>query len=75
MNVLVSGATGHTGQRLVPQLIEAGHSPIALVRDSSDTSTLPAGCTTRKGDDQDEGPPPPGLHRRRARSRSRTRRK
>ena len=50
MNVLVSGATGLTGQRLVPQLIEAGHSPIALVRDSSDTSTLPAGCSTRKGD-------------------------
>ena len=50
MNVLVSGATGHTGQRLVPQLIEAGHSPIALVREGSDTSTLPAGCTTRKGD-------------------------
>ena len=50
MNVLVSGATGLTGQRLVPQLIEAGHSPIALVRDGSDTSTLPQGCATRKGD-------------------------
>ena len=50
MNVLVSGATGHTGQRLVPQLIEAGHSPIALVRESSDTSSLPAGCTSRQGD-------------------------
>tara|TARA_B100000678_G_scaffold182221_2_gene152250 strand:- start:897 stop:1499 length:603 start_codon:yes stop_codon:yes gene_type:complete len=50
MNILVSGATGLTGQRLVPQLIEAGHAPIALVRESSDTSTLPAGCSTRKGD-------------------------
>jgi len=50
MNVLVSGATGLTGQRLIPQLIEAGHSPIALVRESSDTSSLPEGCATRKGD-------------------------
>jgi|TARA_R100000049_G_scaffold5031_1_gene12940 uncharacterized protein YbjT (DUF2867 family) len=50
MKVLVSGATGLTGQRLVPQLIEAGHSPVALVRDSSDTSSLPDECETRKGD-------------------------
>ncbi|NCP18836.1 MAG: SDR family oxidoreductase [Erythrobacter sp.] len=50
MNVLVAGATGLTGQRLVPQLIEAGHTPTALVRDGSDTSSLPEGCATRKGD-------------------------
>ena len=50
MNVLIAGATGLTGQRLVPQLIEAGHSPIALVRESSDTSALPEACATRKGD-------------------------
>lgn len=45
MNVLVSGATGHTGKRLVPQLIEAGHSPIALVRDGSDPRRSPQDAT------------------------------
>ena len=50
MKVLVSGATGHTGKRLVSQLLDAGHSPVALVRESSDTSGLPEGCATRQGD-------------------------
>lgn len=50
MNILVAGATGKTGQRLTYQLLENGHHPIALVRDSSDTSDLPNGVELRKGD-------------------------
>ncbi|MEW4447668.1 SDR family oxidoreductase [Qipengyuania sp. JC766] len=50
MKVLIAGATGHTGQRVVRQLQDEGHSPVALVRESSDTSVLPDDCETRQGD-------------------------
>lgn len=50
MNVLVAGATGKTGIRLVHELTARGHHPIALVRESSDTSALPAGAELRQGD-------------------------
>lgn len=35
MNILVAGATGKTGQHLVQYLIDQGHKPTALVRESS----------------------------------------
>ncbi|WDR00895.1 NAD(P)H-binding protein [Devosia sp. J2-20] len=41
MNILVAGATGKTGRQLVQALIDQGHQPTALVRESSDTSALP----------------------------------
>ncbi len=50
MNILVAGATGKTGQQLVQNLIDQGHSPTALVRESSDTSALPEGVQLRQGD-------------------------
>lgn len=50
MQILIAGATGNTGLRLVDQLKSNGHSPIALVRESSDTSSLPADVTQRQGD-------------------------
>lgn len=50
MNILVAGATGNTGLRVVSELISRGHHPIALVRESSDTSALPEGAELRKGD-------------------------
>ena len=37
MKVLVAGATGNTGQRLVRELNDRGLNPVAMVRDSSDT--------------------------------------
>ena len=49
-SILVAGATGKTGQILVRDLSDMGHSVIALVRDSSDTSALPDSTTLRKGD-------------------------
>ncbi|WP_220465958.1 MULTISPECIES: SDR family oxidoreductase [unclassified Colwellia] len=50
MNILVAGATGKTGQLLAQYLIEQGHKPTALVRESSDTSSLPLGVDVRHSD-------------------------
>ncbi|AUQ57664.1 putative NAD dependent epimerase/dehydratase [Phaeobacter inhibens] len=50
MQVLVAGATGNTGRRVVEKLQRLGHHPIALIREGSDTSILPRGTTTRHGD-------------------------
>lgn len=50
MQVLVAGATGKTGSRLVKELKARGHTPIALVRESSDTSGLADGVALRYGD-------------------------
>lgn len=50
MNILVAGATGGTGRHLIQYLVDQGHKPTALVRESSDTSTLPGGLDLRFGD-------------------------
>jgi uncharacterized protein YbjT (DUF2867 family) len=50
MTILVAGATGKTGLHLVQMLVDQGHKPIALVRESSDTNQLPQGVGTRPGD-------------------------
>jgi uncharacterized protein YbjT (DUF2867 family) len=50
MNVLVAGSTGKTGSQLVAEIKEMGQIPVALVRESSDTSVLPDGVATRIAD-------------------------
>jgi len=50
MRILVAGATGNTGARLVQKLTDAGHIPVAMARESSDTSVLPKGCEIRMAD-------------------------
>tara|TARA_R110001599_G_C12276798_1_gene662645 strand:+ start:14705 stop:15301 length:597 start_codon:yes stop_codon:yes gene_type:complete len=50
MNILIAGATGKTGLRLIGELKSRGHYPIALVRESSDTSVLPSDVELRHGD-------------------------
>lgn len=50
MRVLVAGATGKTGRILIEKLQAEGHEPVAMVRESSDTSVLPDGCETRMAD-------------------------
>lgn len=50
MKILVAGATGSTGTRLMKNLVADGHDPVALVRDSSDTSDLPPDAQQRTGD-------------------------
>lgn len=50
MTILVAGATGKTGLHIVQELVDQGHKPTALVRESSDTSALPQGVALRQGD-------------------------
>ncbi|MGY9048571.1 MAG: NAD(P)H-binding protein, partial [Rhodobacterales bacterium] len=50
MNILIAGATGKTGLLLTQDLLDQGHKVIALVRESSDTSTLREGTDVRHGD-------------------------
>ncbi|ADM09443.1 hypothetical protein PB2503_06887 [Parvularcula bermudensis HTCC2503] len=50
MRVLIAGATGLTGRRLTQQLLDAQHTPIAMVRKGSDWEDLPQGVIIREGD-------------------------
>lgn len=50
MKILIAGATGKTGLRLVGELASRGHDPVALVRESSDTSALPDAAEQRSVD-------------------------
>lgn len=50
MNILVAGATGKTGRQVLQYLMDQGHQPTALVRESSDTGDLPHGVNLRSGD-------------------------
>lgn len=54
MNVLVTGATGFTGDFVVRQLTEAGFHVTAFVRKTSDLRRLPAAADTITGDLNDQ---------------------
>ncbi|HEY3204901.1 MAG TPA: NAD(P)H-binding protein [Thermoanaerobaculia bacterium] len=47
-NVFVTGATGYLGRRMIPDLVERGHTVRALVRPES-RGRLPAGCEAITG--------------------------
>ena len=40
MKILVAGATGAVGQRLVPQLVDAGHTVVGTTRDPAKAAVL-----------------------------------
>ncbi len=47
--IFVTGATGHMGRHLIPELVRAGHQVRALVRPGSE-SRAPGGCKVILGD-------------------------
>ena len=56
MQVAVTGATGFLGRRLLPHLVEAGHEPVALLRDRlgrSPDAAVVDGCAVRGYDPHD----------------------
>jgi len=50
MTILVMGATGSVGRRLVDRLVESGQQVRAMTRDASRAEGLPAGVEVRSGD-------------------------
>ncbi len=51
MRIFVTGASGHLGSALVPELLQAGHDVVGLVRSATSAAALEAaGAHARRGD-------------------------
>lgn len=54
MRVLVTGASGHIGSAVVPELVQAGHEVTGLARSETSAATVKAlGAEVRRGDTAD----------------------
>jgi len=54
MRVFVTGASGHLGSAVVPELIAAGHDVVGLARSDTASATVTAlGASARRGDIDD----------------------
>ena len=54
IKILVTGATGRTGQQVVRQALEQGYEVNALVRSTAKAATLIPGATLEEGDGRDD---------------------
>ncbi|MGB3467588.1 MAG: SDR family oxidoreductase [Cyclobacteriaceae bacterium] len=50
MNILVAGATGNTGKKIVKKLENMGQTPVAMVRNSSDDHNFPQNTQILRAD-------------------------
>lgn len=50
MKVFVTGSTGYIGVNLLHRLLQEGHEPVALARETSSVEYLPDGATVIRGD-------------------------
>ncbi|MBN2228514.1 MAG: NAD-dependent epimerase/dehydratase family protein [Candidatus Thorarchaeota archaeon] len=55
MKILLTGATGFVGRKLIPRILDEGHEVIALVRKTSNVEGLPKGIEIREADLLDIG--------------------